>query len=208
MQRNPSQTPADLALPSRFICSELPPRTHGANLLSVGFFPVYLETAEQILSQCSLSQLLWPPARGFIPRSALAASAAAGLTRGFIPGLLPAHPEPPNLPHRTCPALSPAKIPLFGFPGGKWKWSPLFGFPGGKWKWSTRVAGGGKAALEEPDPGQQRCCSRGFAALKRSKTDWKGQKKLWFCLRELMQTEPKPNKPKHTPAERENLYLG
>lgn len=181
MQRNPSQTPADLALPSRFICSKLPPLTHVANLLSVGFF-IYLETAEQILSQCSLSQLLWLPARGFIPAegpcSLLAGIRGCRINRGFILRSVPSTPKlteplsshPARLSGPALPPDSPAK-------------NPLFGQEENVWKWSTRFAQGGKAALEEPDPGQQRCCSEGFAAVKRSKMDWKGKKSFGFVCR-------------------------
>lgn len=83
MQRNPSKTPADPALPSAFIgvAASLPHGAHVVSLLSVGF-GIYLETAEQIRSQCVLSQLCWLPARGFIPAEGTRWLLAAGLTRG------------------------------------------------------------------------------------------------------------------------------
>lgn len=129
MQRNPSQTPADLALPSRFICSKLPPLTHVANLLSVGFF-IYLETAEQILSQCSLSQLLWLPARGFIPAegpcSLLAGIRGCRINRGVYPGVCSQHTQTdqtslftPCTAVRACPPPGLTCKKSIVWPGGK-----------------------------------------------------------------------------------------
>lgn len=121
MQRNPSKTPADPVLSSRFICVKPPsPCTHVANLLSEGFF-IYLETAEQILRQCTLSQLRWLLARGCVPAegtcSWLAGACGCGVNGGVCLGgcsklTKPFPSQPSARPGEPRCAASP------GSPGG------------------------------------------------------------------------------------------
>lgn len=94
MQRNPSKTPADLALSSRFICLKPPSLcTHVANLLSVAFF-LFIWKQE---TRFSVS-VRYHSSTGFLPmdlsqQRGLARcwleSVVAGLTGGFILGSVP-----------------------------------------------------------------------------------------------------------------------
>lgn len=164
-----SRFPPHLSAPS-----SLPARSQP----SVGAFCIYLETAEQILSQCSLSQLLWLPARGFIPAQGLCwvLAAICRLSRGFVLGLFPAQPDSPNPSDHTLPSPRLTK-PLWSHPAISPK---IIVWPGGKW---LGIAEGGKAALEEL------LLLWGVWSCEKEQ-NW--GKKLWVCLQELKQTEPKP----------------
>lgn len=191
MQRNPSKTPADLALSSRFICLKPPsPCTHVANLLSVGFF-IYLETADQILSQCTLSQLHWLLAHGFIPAegtcSLLAGVCGCRINWGVYLGVCSKRSQTDQTIHVTAFSVAVCKsgeprchcLPTSPDSPGK---NSLFCQEENILKSSTRFA-----TTREGDSwrsltwGRQCCCCVGFASCDKKQTELQRESFCFIC---------------------------
>jgi len=187
MQRNPSKTPADLALSSRFICLKPPSLgTHVANLLSAGFF-IYLETADQIRSQRTLSQLRWLLARGFIPAegtcSLLAGVCGCRISWGVYLGVCSRHSQTDRTLRVGRAALSvPASLPRL-------TWKEDFFLPGGKCFETKHEVGNtaGRWLLEEPGPGTAGCWCGGWRLLQGASLA--AEAELWLPLQELIRID-------------------